>query len=161
MTLDEKLKMLRTKAGLSQKAVAERCGLSLATYSAYENGKRKPERNPQNYEKLADLFGCTSAYLKDDGVETEEAAEAAAPAKKRGTRKKKAEAKEEIKEEIKEETKAVRVELQFGGQTLELAALLARAGSLDPDVTDLYVKPEENMVYYVAGERSGSFPLFE
>ena len=52
------------------------------------------------------------------------------------------------------------MELQFGEQAIDLEAIAAKARALDGDITNLYIKPEENAVYYVAGDKSGSFELF-
>ena len=152
MTFSEKLKALRQEKSLTRKAAAEQAGMSIATYSAYEDGKRLPKRNPENYEKLAAVFGCDAEYLKDDSL-GEAAPSEGKPEKaagRRGGRR-------------KQETAAVapvRMELQFGDKSVDMAAVAAKARALDGAVTDLYVKPEENAVYYVAGEKSGSFELF-
>ena len=139
MTLGEKLKKLRTEANLSKTSVAEKAGLSVATYSSYEAGKRLPTRSPENYEKLAKVLGCTVAYLQGEPDEP------AAPAR--------------VQEPAAAAETPVRVELQYGDKAVEIAALVARAKELDANVTDLYVKPEENRAYYVAGAQTGSFEL--
>lgn len=64
--------------------------------------------------------------------------------------------------------------VQFGGKQIESKAVIANAKKVWVDEgnknrkvkdllkMDLYVKPEENAVYYVFNEEeSGSFPLFE
>ena len=151
MTLSDKLKQLRKEKKLTRKAVAEQSGMSIATYSAYEDGKRLPKRNPENYEKLAAVFGCSPEYLRDDSVGEDTQSESSKPAKKRTSRKQK---------ETPSAAAPIRMELQFGEQAIDLEAIAAKARALDADITDLYIKPEENAVYYVAGEKSGSFELF-
>ena len=150
MTLSEKLKLLRREKKLTRQAAAKEAGMSVVTYSAYEDGKRLPKRNPENYDKLAAVFGCSPELLKDD---TQEIAAASpekpvrAGAKRPGRKPKAAPA-------------PIRMELQFGEGSVDMDAVAARARELDSAVTALYIKPEENMVYYVAGENSGSFTLF-
>ena len=151
MTLSEKLKKLRKEKKLTRKAAAEQSGMSIATYSAYEDGKRIPKRNPENYEKLAAVFGCTPEYLRDDSVGEDIQSESGKPAMKRTSRKQK---------EAPSAAAPIRMELQFGEQAIDLDALAAKARTVDGDITNLYIKPEENAVYYVAGEKSGSFNLF-
>ena len=151
MTLSEKLKQLRKEKKLTRKAAAEQSGMSIATYSAYEDGKRIPKRNPENYEKFAAVFGCTPEYLRDDSIGTDTQSESSKPAKKRASRKQK---------EAPSAVAPIRMELQFGEQAVSVDAIAAKARELDAGITDLYIKPEENAVYYVAGEKSGSFNLF-
>ena len=151
MTLSEKLQILRKEKKLTRKAVAEQSGMSIATYSAYEDGKRLPKRNPENYEKLAAVFGCSPEYLRDDSVGEDTQSESSKPAKERTSRKQK---------ETLSAAAPIRMELQFGGQAIDLEAIAAKARALYADITDLYIKPEENAIYYVAGEKSGSFELF-
>lgn len=142
MTLSKKLKKLRKEKGLSRKEAAEKSGIGVASYSAYEDGKRLPKRNPENYDKLAALFEVSADYLKDDA----QGDEPTVPnqAKKRAPRKKK--------------DFPIQVELQYGEGAVSLDAVIARARAVG--ATNLYIKPEENAVYYVAGEESGSFDLF-
>ena len=148
MTLGEKLKVLRLEKKMTRKAVAEQTGMSIATYSAYEDGKRVPKRNPENYEKLAALFGCTVEYLKDDSVGHAAANNHEKPKRKPN------------KGKAPVQKAAIRVELQYGGRVIDISALVSKAQELDAEMTDLYLKPEENMAYYVAGQKSGSFTIF-
>ena len=153
MTLSDKLKQLRAEKKLTRKAVAEQSGMSIATYSAYEDGKRLPKRNPENYDKLAAVLGCTAEYLKNDTAETDASLQSKlekSPRKRAARKPKTAPA----------DTPPMLMELQFGEQAIDLEAIAAKARALDGDITNLYIKPEENAVYYVAGDKSGSFELF-
>ena len=47
----------RTKAGLSQAAVAERLGISAASVCQWETGKNLPRSD--KLIEIADLYGCT------------------------------------------------------------------------------------------------------
>ena len=142
MTLSDKLKKLRKEKGLSRKETAGKSGISIATYSAYEDGKSLPKRNPQNYDKLAELFGVSADFLKDDTQGDEPAVPV--QVKKRGPRKKK--------------DSSVQAELQYGEGAVSLDTVIAKAREIG--ATNIYITPEENAVYYVAGEESGSFDLF-
>ena len=57
----EKLKGFRIKMGLSQKELGEKVGVSEASISNYETGKREPEF--ATLCALADLFDCTLDVL--------------------------------------------------------------------------------------------------
>ena len=80
------------------------------------------------------------------------AAEKKAPAKK--TAAKKTAAKKETAETVY---------IQFNGAEVTSAGLIERAkaesGIKSPSKVDVYVKPEENMVYYVIDNNPGSFSL--
>ena len=142
MTLSDKLKKLRKEKGLSRKEAAEKSGIGIASYSAYEDGKRLPKRNPESYDRLAVLFGVNVDYLKDDSQGDEPVVPA--QVRKRAPRKKK--------------DSPVQVELQYGEGAVSLDTVIAKAREIG--ATNIYIKPEENAVYYVAGEESGSFDLF-
>ncbi|MBN7273694.1 helix-turn-helix domain-containing protein [Ligilactobacillus pobuzihii] len=49
-----KLKMMRFNLGLTQREVAEKMGVTEASYNGWENGTRAP--HAQNVKKLADFF---------------------------------------------------------------------------------------------------------
>ncbi len=151
MIFSEKLRKLRLEQGLTRKAVAEQTGMSIATYSAYEDGKRMPKRNPENYGKLAAFFGCTPEYLKNDSDDSGASGKPGKASGKRASGRGKA---------AQASPAPLRMELQFGEQAIDVDAIAAKARALDGDITDLYIKPEENAVYYVAGGKSGSFGLF-
>lgn len=52
-----RLKLLRTKYGLTQQEFANKVGLSARTYAAYERGERKLPRETE--EKIKQIFGIT------------------------------------------------------------------------------------------------------
>ena len=54
MNMSDALKELRKKRGLTQKELAEKAGLSIATIQGYEQGKYKPKGN--NLIKFADVL---------------------------------------------------------------------------------------------------------
>ena len=119
MTLSDKLKKLR-----------------------YEDGKRLPKRNPENYNKLAALYEVSADYLKDDSQGDDP--KMSVQQKKRTPRKRK--------------ESSVAAEIQYGESSISLDLVMAKAREIG--ATNIYIKPEENAVYYVAGDDSGKFELF-
>jgi transcriptional regulator with XRE-family HTH domain len=66
MTLDpERLKYLRSEAGLTQQQLAERSGISIASLMALEQG-RNPNPRLDTLRKLAAALGCTVGRMVDD-----------------------------------------------------------------------------------------------
>ena len=59
--LPEKLRELRTKAGLSQREVARHLQSSTSIISAYETGERTP--SIENLIALSYLYHCSTDYL--------------------------------------------------------------------------------------------------
>ncbi len=57
MKFGERLKTLRRRSGLSQQEVADKIGISLRAYAAYETKNVRP-RKMETYEKLADILSC-------------------------------------------------------------------------------------------------------
>ena len=61
MTLGEKIRTLRKKAGLSQEALAEKLGVSRQAVSKWETGTADPSTS--NLLALAKLFGVSAEEL--------------------------------------------------------------------------------------------------
>ncbi len=59
--LPEKLRELRTKVGLSQRAVARHLDVSPSIISSYETGERTP--STENLLALSYLYHCSTDYL--------------------------------------------------------------------------------------------------
>lgn len=59
--LPEKLRALRTKRGLSQRAVAKHLNVSPSIISSYETGERTP--STENLLALSYLYHCSTDYL--------------------------------------------------------------------------------------------------
>ena len=96
------------------------------------------------------------------------AAEKKAPAKKAAAKKPAAEKKTAAKKAPAEKKTAAKkasenVYVQYQGAEITSADLIAKAkdasGVKSPKIVNVYVKPEENMVYYVVDNNAGSFPL--
>ena len=62
MNLSEKLKMLRRKKNWTQKEVAEKLGVTLRTYAAYELEGQKP-KDVNKYFTFAKIFGVSKDYF--------------------------------------------------------------------------------------------------
>lgn len=60
-TLPTKLKKLRLEKGLTQQIVAEKLGVTRATISNYEKGKRSP--HIKELQKLAVIYGTDLAFF--------------------------------------------------------------------------------------------------
>lgn len=63
----EKLKTLRKKQGLTQKEVADICGVKQAVYAKWENAKMKPIY--ENLSMLACIFDVSIDYLLSEYIE--------------------------------------------------------------------------------------------
>ena len=61
MTYAENITRLRNSVQLTRKEVADKLGITVQAYSAYEAGVREPRR--ENVLKLADIFGVTTDVL--------------------------------------------------------------------------------------------------
>ena len=162
MTFAEKLIALRAEAGLNRGEVARRAGLSPSTYNTYESGRR-PRSNRDAYERLAKLYGCTVEYLMDDSIEIfvpAETAETSAEAPKEEVREESVNkrSKRKAAREADEPAPKAHIELQYSGRAVSVPALIAKAQELaGQEKVDLYIKPEENVVYYVCNGEQGSF----
>lgn len=65
-----RLKMLRTKKGLSQQNMADFLGITRQGYGKYEDGKSEPDH--QSLVKLANYFDVTTDYLLGHDVNKDE-----------------------------------------------------------------------------------------
>lgn len=59
--LPERLKEVRKRHGLTQRALAAKINISQSTIAQYETGDRNPD--PDTLKKIADFFGVTTDYL--------------------------------------------------------------------------------------------------
>ena len=98
-------------------------------------------------------------------AEAEAAAEKKAPAKKTAAKKTAAPKKAPAEKKTAANKTAVseNVYVQYHGAEITSADLIAKAkaesGVKSPKTVNVYVKPEENMVYSVVDNNAGSFPL--
>ena len=68
MTLGERIKTCRQKAGMSQEKVAEFVGVSRQAVTKWESNQSAP--NTENLFKLAEIFGTTVDVLLEAEQET-------------------------------------------------------------------------------------------
>ncbi len=66
MTLGEKILAERGRLGLTQQALADRCGITKRTVASYETDGRMPHAS--TLRLLARELGCTTSYLIDDSI---------------------------------------------------------------------------------------------
>lgn len=59
--IGEKIKQARVAAKISQKSMANKLGLSVSTYSNYENGYREPPL--EAIKQICDILGTDLSYL--------------------------------------------------------------------------------------------------
>ena len=164
MTFGEKIKQLREENYLSQRDVAERIHISIGSYGAYESGKRKPLRNPEVYDKLADLFGCSKEYLMNDemdempGYASAPSAQESAPSAKKAKGTPATEADSALR---KKKSATVYMELQYNGRSISLDDISENARKLAGNTghISVYVKPEEGKAYYVSENNTGAFEI--
>ena len=65
MQFGEKIRLLRKRAGISQKDFAEQLGITRRALVYYENGQRFP-REAELIDKIAGFFNVSSDFLTDD-----------------------------------------------------------------------------------------------
>ena len=79
-----------------------------------------------------------------------------------GRQPKKIEAKrpvEKVAEKPARKSPDFNIELQYAGKAVSLSEIIDKAKEACGDKADLYIKPEENRVYYVSGDTIGSFEI--
>lgn len=62
----EQLKFYRKSSGLTQKSLADACGLSTGTIQQYELGKRIP--TAENLHKISEILNCGYTFLKNGDI---------------------------------------------------------------------------------------------
>jgi hypothetical protein len=107
----------------------------------------------------------TTEAAKTEAVEAKATVEASA-AEKKATAKKAAPKKTAApKKEAAPKKPNENVYVQYQGVELTSAGLIERAkaesGVKSPKKVDVYVKPEDNTVYYVVDNNAGQFPLVD
>ncbi len=56
-------------------------------------------------------------------------------------------------------TESISIEFQYAGKAVSLSEIIDKAKEACGGKADLYIKPEENRVYYVSGGSAGSFEI--
>ena len=160
MTVNEKICYLMRKKGVAPELLSELSGLSMNSISNYISSKTKPRTNEQR-SRIADALGCEVEYLVDDDspVPDLETQEKPAPA----LAKEEAPAEESALDATPVDLSGrnIVLEVQWEGKAItfeKLSELAVDAVHSDGDIA-LYLKPEENMLYYVCGDESGGIAL--
>ncbi|WP_317394695.1 helix-turn-helix transcriptional regulator [Faecalicoccus pleomorphus] len=64
MKIEDKIRRVRLRKGITQNQIAEKIGISQPTYAQWENGKRKPKL--ETLKKIADALEVPVSTLYDD-----------------------------------------------------------------------------------------------
>ena len=168
----QKLISLRKAKKLSQKAVAEGIGISPRTYLRWE--KDETQLTEKMVQKLSDFYGEDLTSLSDGDKKAApksveiivevptKANKKSAPSKASEKNTKSAPKKETKSATSKKATEpTINIELQYAGKAITHSEIIARAKEATggKNNINIYVKPEENRVYYVSGNSVGSFEI--
>ena len=174
MTVFEKLKKLRAEKHFSDKDVAEILGMRQDAYLRIEHGIGKISSFLKN--RLALLYDRDPEYFTDDPepeseIPTKPEPEPVSEAEPETETKPDPEhgigdksepaAVVEAEETVIPDNTAVNIEIQYAGKTALYSDILDRVKELTGWKEDIriYIKPEDDRVYYVAGKVTGSFEI--
>ena len=169
------IKELRLMKGLTLAAFAKSIGIGMSTLTGYEAGKREP--GAKALAAIKEVYGVDLNDTLSTAVDAPAAAPTSAPVeaapaekKTRKPRAKKeavtapssapAEEKAEEKVEKKTEKKAKKtvsiiIQSAMGGE-ITPEEILSRVG----DVDKVYVRPDQNAIYWVKGEETGAINIW-
>ncbi len=68
MTIGEKISIERKRKGLTQQALADKCGITKRTIASYETDGRMPHNS--TLKRIASVLGCTPGYLTDENLDS-------------------------------------------------------------------------------------------
>ena len=164
MTIGQKLIELRKAKKLSQQAVADALGVHVNSYARVERGINNLSKDMT--KKLEELYGKDlSAFADGESTskESDKKAEAPAKAAKAPSEKASSAPKKETKSapSKKPTEPTINIELQYAGKAIPYDEIVKRAqeATSGKDNINIYIKPEENRVYYVSGDSVGSFEI--
>ena len=159
----ENLQKLREERGLSRKEMAAIVGKSPTSYYNYESGIIPPPENV--LQVVADYFGISVAEItgEEEDVGTPQKQEAPEKPAREEKPKKRTTPKERVKAEksapqVKKEPKMV-IQSLAGGSISE-EDILAKVEAEAPQAEAIYVKPEDNRIYWTSGKQHGSMPIW-
>ncbi len=139
------------KTTADNKAVAETAPVEAAVVETAPVAEAAPAEAAPVVEETPKKRGRKAATKKAEPVKTEAAPVVEEAPKKRSRKPAENKAAEE------------NVVIQFMGAAVTASELIAKAkadcGAASPKTVDVYVKPEENMVYYVVDGVTGAFAL--
>ena len=156
------IKELRQMKGMTLAAFAKSIGIGMSTLTGYEAGKRQP--GEKALAAIKEVYGVDLATASPAAAPTSEPVEAAPAEKKtRKPRAKKeavapapAEEKVEKKTEKKaKKTASIIIQSAMGGE-ITPEEILSRVG----DVDKVYVRPDQNAIYWVKGEETGAINIW-
>ena len=163
MSIGQKLTSLRKAKKLSQKAVAEALGISSRTYLRWEKDESKPSKDA--LKKLSDFYGEElNAYDDGKNVDKPDSVNAKGSGEPvKSTKTKKVMSKDPaVKKKVPADPKhTITAELQYSGKAIPISEIYSQAKEACGNDSDIkiYIKPEENRVYYVSGDTIGSFEI--
>ena len=163
------IKELRLMKGLTQTEFAKSIGIGISTLTGYEAGKREP--GAKALAAIKEVYGVDLATASPVPAPTSapvEAATEAAPAEKK-TRKPRAKkeavtapssapAEEKAEEKVEKKAKktaSIIIQSAMGGE-ITPEEILSRVG----DVDKVYVRPDQNAIYWVKGEETGAINIW-
>ena len=143
--------------------MAEALGISSRTYLRWEKDESKPSKDA--LKKLSDFYGEElSAYVDGKNVEEPDSVTAKGsdePVK--STKARKVMPKDPaVKKKVPADPKhTITAELQYSGKAMPISEIYARVREVCGNDSDIkiYIKPEENRVYYVSRDSAGSFEI--
>ena len=160
MTLGKKLIKLRTDKKMSQKELAKELGVHVNTYAKWEHSSNN--LSPEAVDKLVKLYGKDREFFMVDAVDMVVSLSDVYFELLNAMKKAEAPKKEPAVKQQEAQTAKINIELQYAGKAIPYADIVEKAkaavGKKSADL-NIYIKPEENRVYYVAGSNVGSFEI--
>lgn len=164
------IKEFRQSQGLSQPKLAKALGIGVSTVGGYETGKIKP--SAKVIAKIREVFGVDLGAAAPAAVEAAPAKKAskakkaatvaveekkeAAPAKKPRAKKEAAPAKtSKAKKAATSKQTAIVIQSPMGGE-ITTEDILVKVG----DVDTVYVRVDQNAIYWIKGEKSGAVNIW-
>ena len=151
------IKELRLMKGLTQTEFAKSIGIGISTLTGYEAGKREP--GAKALAAIKEVYGVDLATASPVPAPTSAPVEAA-PAEKK-TRKPRAK-KEAVtaptpaEEKVEKKQPAMIIIQSAKGGEITPEEILSRVG----DVDKVYVRPDQNAIYWVKGEETGALNIW-
>ena len=152
------IKELRLMKGMTLAAFAESIGIGMSTLTGYEAGKREP--GAKALAAIKEVYGVDLATASPAAAPVETAPAEKKTRKPRAKKEAVAPAPAEEKAEEKVEKKAKKtasiiIQSAMGGE-ITPEEILSRVG----DVDKVYVRPDQNAIYWVKGEETGAINIW-
>ena len=158
----ENLQKLREERGISRKEMAQLVGKSPTSYYNYESGIVPPPENV--LQMVADYFGVTVEEIRGEegssaqkrGAAPKEPAREEKPKRRTGART----SAEGEKSALPKKKEPKMVIQSLAGGSISEEEILAKVEAQAPQAEAIYVKPEDNRIYWTGGKESGSMPIW-